>query len=199
MLEAPVLMVGTDGDSVEAELVAGLLACPVCGGVMCPWGHARWRVVRHGKIEERVRPRRGRCRGCRKTHVLLRVSCLFRRRDDVATIGDALERRAAGAGYRRISGALGRELSTVRGWLRAFSREAEALRAHFTRWAYALDVGLAPITAAVDGFADAVSAVAGAARAWVLRFGPAPVWQVAAALSSGMLLFHTSGPLPLLG
>ncbi len=102
------------------------------------WGagwRARWRVVRHGKLEEQARPRRGRCRSCRRTHVLVRVSCLFRRRDDVATIGDALMRRAAGAGYRRISGALRRDLYTVRGWLRAFAREAEALRAHFTRWA----------------------------------------------------------------
>src|ERR1700722_8617492 len=156
MLEAPVLMVGTDSDVVEVELVAGRLACPVCGAVLGPWGHARWRVVRNGKLEEGVRPRRGRCLGCRRTHVLVRVSCLFRRRDDVATIGDALERRASGSGYRRISGALRRDLYTVRGWLRAFAREAEVVRAHFTRWAYALDVVLGPIPWAGDGFGDAV-------------------------------------------
>lgn len=199
MLEAPVLMVGTDSDVVEAELVGGRLTCPVCGGALGPWGHARWRVVRHGKVEERVRPRRGRCRICRRTHVLVRVSCLFRRRDDVATIGDALERRASGSGYRRIAGAVRQDLYTVRGWLRAFAREAEVVRAHFTRWAYALDAVLTPISAAGDGFGDAVSAVAVAARGWVLRFGPAPVWEVAAALSGGMLLFHTSSPLPPLG
>lgn len=200
MLEAPVLMVGTDPDVVEAELVGRRLACPVCGGVLRPWGHARWRVVRHGEVEERLRPRRGRCRGCAKTHVILRRSCLFRRRDDLATIGDALVRRASGAGYRRVAEAVGQKLWTVRGWLRAFARESETVRAHFTRWAYALDAMLEPIAVlGDDGFADAVAAVAVAGRAWVLRFGPAPVWEVAAQLSGGMLLFHTSSPLPPLG
>jgi hypothetical protein len=199
MLEAPVLMVGTDPDVVEAELVGGGLACPVCGGVLGPWGHARWRVVRHGEVEERLRPRRGRCRSCSKTHVILRWSCLFRRRDDVATIGDALERRASGSGYRRIAKGVGQKLWTVRGWLRAFAREAETVRAHFTRWAYALDAMLGPTKVAGDGFADAVGAVGVAGRAWVLRFGPTPVWEVAAQLSGGMLLFHTSSPLPPLG
>jgi hypothetical protein len=127
------------------------------------------------------------------------VSCLFRRRDDVATIGDALGRRAQGEGYRRIASGVGQKLWTVRGWLRAFARDAEALRAHFTRWAYALDSVLGPIGAVGDRFADAVAAVAVAGRAWVLRFGPAPVWEVASALSGGMLLFHTSSPLPPLG
>lgn len=175
------------------------MACPACGAVLGPWGHAGWRVVRHEEREEWVRPRRSRCRQCRKTHVLLPRSCLFRRRWGVATMGDALERRAAGAGYRSIASALGPEVYTVRGWLRAFAREAEVVRAHFTRWAYALDTVLEPITAVGDGFGDAVSAVAVAARAWVLRFGPATVWEVAAQLSGGMLLFHTSSPLPPFG
>ena len=189
-------MVGTDAMVVEAELVGGLLGCSGCGGVLGPWGFARWRVLRRGGVEERVRPRRGRCRVCRKTHVLIGVWALVRRRDHVGTIGEALEAKAAGDGHRTIAKALGREKDTVRGWLRAFGRAAEAIRAHFTRWAYVLDAELGPIGPAGGGFGDAVSAVGVAARAWVLRSGPMPVWQVAAALSGGVLLCNTSRPFP---
>ena len=197
MLEAPVLMVGTDASVVEAELVGGLLGCSDCAGVLGPWGFARWRVLRGcGDVEERVRPRRGRCRVCRKTDVLLGVWGLLRRRDDVATIGEALEAKAAGDGHRKIAKALGCEKDTVRGWLRAFGRAAEAIRAHFTRWAHVLDAELGPIPPTGDAFADAVSAVGVAARSWVLRGGPMSAWQVAARLSGGALLCNTSRPFP---
>jgi hypothetical protein len=190
-------MVGTDAALVEAELVGGLLGCSGCAGVLGPWGFARWRVSRRlDGVEERVRPRRGRCRVCRKTEVLLGVWGLIRRRDDVGTIGAALEAKAAGDGHGKIARALGRHKDTVRGWLRAFGRAAEAIRAHFTRWAHVLDAELGPIAPTGDGFADAVSAVGVAARAWVLRDGPTPAWRVAARLSGGALLCNTSRPFP---
>jgi hypothetical protein len=55
----------------------------------------------------------------------------------------ALQKRAGGWGYRRIATHLGmRHLGqTVRNWLRALASAAEALRAHFTRWAYGLACG----------------------------------------------------------
>jgi hypothetical protein len=133
---------------------------------------------------------------CRKTDVLLGVWGLLRRRDDVGTIGAALEAKAAGDGHRKIAKALGCEKDTVRGWLRAFGRAAEAIRAHFTRWAYVLDAELGPIVPTGDVFSDAVSAVGVAARAAVLRGGPMPAWQVAARLSGGALLCNTSRPFP---
>ena len=49
---------------------------------------------------------------------------------------------------------------------------------------------------AADGFADAIEAIAVAARAWVLRFGAVAVWPLVAALSGGGLLCHTSCPFP---
>jgi len=54
MPEAPVLMVGTDQELVEASLVRKQLGCPGCGEVLGPWGHARGRVlVRRGGREDR--------------------------------------------------------------------------------------------------------------------------------------------------
>jgi hypothetical protein len=194
---APVLMVCADGARVEAELVGGLLACPACRGVLGPWGQARARVVRCAFRELRwLRPRRARCRACSRTHVLLADVCLLRRRDEVAVIGAALVAGARGRGHRRVAETLGVPEGTVRGWLRRFAAGRDAIRAHFTRWAFALDPVLGPIVPAGSGFADAVEAIAVAARAWVLRFGLAAVWALVARLSGGCLLCHTSCPFP---
>jgi len=62
------------------------------------------------------------------THVLVAVSCLLRRADGVEVIGAALRAKAAGAGHRPIAAQVARPASTVRGWLRAFARNAEAAR-----------------------------------------------------------------------
>jgi hypothetical protein len=141
-----VLIVGTDPFEVEADLVVGRLACPPCGGQLGPWGHARWRGLRQRSgQEEAMRPRRARCRMCQVTQVLLADVALIRRQDDAETIGEAAEARARGVSWARIAGSLGRAKETVRGWLRAFAAAAEAIRAHFTRWAAALDPLLGPI------------------------------------------------------
>ena len=91
-------------------------------------------------------------------------------------------------GYRRIAGRLGVHVDTVRGWLRRFRDRAELIRSYFTRCAVALDPELGPVMPAGSGVADAVEVIAIAARAWVLRFGPADPWRVASRLSGGELL-----------
>ena len=139
---APVVMVCAGEAMVEAELHGGAMRCPACRGVLGPWGHARERAVRG---VGRLRPRRAKCRGCGVTHVLLPEVCLLRRRDAVAVIGAALAARAAGVGHRRIAERLGVPTDTVRGWLRRFARDAEAIRAHFSGWAFALDPELGPV------------------------------------------------------
>lgn len=187
------VMVCAEEATVEAELVGGALRCPSCDGRLGPWGHARERLVRG---VGRVRPRRAKCRACGGTHVLLAEVCLLRRRDAVAVIGAALAARAAGRGHRPIAGRLGVPKDTVRGWLRRFARDAEAIRALFSRWAFALDVELGAVAPAGSGFADAVAVIGVAARAFVLRFGPREVWSVVALLSGGVLLCHTSCPFP---
>lgn len=180
-------IVGTDAVEVERALVAGELVCP-CDGRLRPWGHARERVVRRLEREEHRRPRRSRCAGCGLTHVLLAEDTLLRRRDAVEVIGAALSAKAAGQGQRRSARALGVQPSTVRGWLRRFASVAEAVRAFFTTLAHRLDPMLAPLAPAADALADAVEAVAVAARAGVQRFGPRHPWHFASAASGGLLL-----------
>lgn len=173
---------------VEAELLGGLLACPSCQGMLGPWGWARERVTRRFSGDWRWRPRRARCRGCRGTHVLLADLCLLRRQDEVEVIGAAIEAHVAGEGHRPIAARLGVPAGTVRGWLRRFEANAEVIRALFTRCAVALDLMLGPIVPAGGGVVDALEAIALAGRAWVLRFGPQPVWRVCSRLSAGGLL-----------
>jgi len=120
--------------------------------------------------------------------------CLRRRRDAVEVIGAALAAKAAGHGHRRIARDLGRLASTVRNWLRRFAAEAAAIRSFFTVLAHDLDPMLAPLSPAPSDFADAVEAIAGAARAAVGRLGPRPPWSFASAASGGRLLSNTSCP-----
>jgi hypothetical protein len=99
-------------------------------------GRARPGVIRgKGGIGWRLRPRRTRRAGCRRTHVLV----LARRAGAVRAIGAALRAAVAGLGHRPIAERLGRPAATVRGWLRSFASRAEALRAGFTALACALD------------------------------------------------------------
>ncbi len=190
------LIVCAEQARVEAELVGGLLGCPSCRGELGPWGHARWRVVRCADRVRWLRPRRARCRGCAGTHVLLPDVALLRRRDEVVVIGQAIEAKVAGEGHRPIAGRLGVPADTVRGWLRRFAERAGRIRAHFTRWAVALDPEIGVVLPASGAVADVLEAIALAARAWVLRLGSGDPWRVASVLSGGALLSNTSSPFP---
>jgi hypothetical protein len=182
------LIVCVEQARVEAELAGGLLSCPSCRGVLGPWGWARERVLRCRSGDRSLRPRRGRCRACAGTHVLLPQAALLRRRDEVAVIGEAIEANVAGEGYRRIGARSGLPADTVRGWLRRFASRADQIRAHFTLCAVTLDPELGLVGPAGSGIADALEAIAVAARAFVLRFGPGDPWQIASRLSGGVLL-----------
>jgi hypothetical protein len=186
-MEAPVLMVGSDPVEVERRLCSGELACP-CGGGLRPWGHARDRTV-HGVGV--LRPRRARCGTCRITHVLLAVSCLLRRADAAEVIGAGLAAKAAGVGHRRIATRLGRSATTVRGWLRAFARNAEGVRVVFTVLLIELDPLTGPLPLAGSLLSDAVEAIgaaAGAARRRLGVLGAVSAWQLASAVTGGRLL-----------
>ena len=128
--------------------------------------------------------------------MLLPDVALLRRQDEVSVIGAAIEAKVAGEGHRRIAGRLGVHAGTVRGWLRRFAERADQIRTHFTRCAVVLDPELGPVLPAGSGIADALEAIAVAARAWVLRFGPGDPWRVASRLSGGVLLCNTSSPFP---
>ncbi|MGO9954910.1 MAG: helix-turn-helix domain-containing protein [Solirubrobacteraceae bacterium] len=128
--------------------------------------------------------------------MLLPDLALVRRQDEVLVIGQAIEAKVAGFGHRSIASRLGVHAGTVRGWLRRFEERAELIRAHFTRWAVALDPELGAIVPAGSVVADALEAIAVAARAWVLRFGPGDPWRIASVLSGGVLLATRTTPLP---
>lgn len=188
------LIVGVEPAMVEADLVAGRLACSACGAGLRPWGWSRDRELRSRAGTRRFQPRRAICAGCRVTHVLLPEDGLARRRDAVADIGVALTAKAAGRGHRSVAARLGAPAATVRGWLRRFGAMAERVRAHFTRWAVALDPALGPLAPAGSVIADAVAAIGAAGAAAVRRFGPRPPWSLASSLTGGALLATRAAP-----
>jgi hypothetical protein len=191
-----VLSVENDPVRVDAALCDGALHCPHCSGELRPWGSARSRVLRLRVGEQQLRPRRSICRSCQKTSVLLPDIALVRRVDEAAVIGAALLAKAKGQGQRKIAAVLSRPRETVRGWLQAFARRAEALRAHFSSWAFALDARLDEIVPRPTPFARALEAIGLATRAASLLLGPRPPWSWAAALTGGALLSNTSSPFP---
>lgn len=195
---APVLMVETDPARVEQALAAGGLACPGCGGVLGPWGWARGRWLRgRGGVHQRLRPRRGRCRTCRATHVLLPVTGLLRRLDAAEVIGQALLARAGGRSLRRIAAWLGVPLSTVRGWLGRFAARAVLIAGHFARLAAWLDPSVAVPEPRGSPLACAVEAIGVAAVVAARRLGAhAGPFQFASGASGGRLLCNTSAPFP---
>jgi len=94
----PLVTVAANQDLVESRLTGGGVPCPVCPGVLAPWGWARRRDVRGvGPL----RPRRARCSSCLVTHVLLPVTVLLRRADAASVIWAAMVARAAGRSRRR--------------------------------------------------------------------------------------------------
>ncbi|WP_406164475.1 helix-turn-helix domain-containing protein [Streptomyces sp. NBC_00996] len=124
--------------------------------------------------------------------MLLPVSGLSRRADVAEVIGAALEMKAAGAGHRTIADRLGRPATTVRGWLRRFAGRARLVAGVFTAHLVALadDPSAVLPAPAVSVFGDAVAAVIAAALAVKARFTviAAPIWEVASAISRGLLL-----------
>ena len=127
------LTVSADPVVVDSQLAVGALVCP-CDGVLVRWGHARPRMIVGGDRVARVRPRRGRCRVCGVTHVLLPALLLVRRGHAVEVIGRALELAAGGRAVRGVAATLEVARSTVRGWVDRFRERAVWLRAHFTAW-----------------------------------------------------------------
>ncbi|MEU9891880.1 DUF6431 domain-containing protein [Sphaerisporangium sp. NPDC051011] len=189
-----VLTVGKSPVQVESALREGVLACPGCGGELRPWGHGVRRVIRTLACGVRLvlRPRRSRCRGCGVTHVLLPAHLLARRADEVAVIGRALGRAAAGEGYRRIAVAVGRSCWTVRSWVRRARGRAERLRSALAAWIVALDPDPPPLVASPTAWGEAVVVIAAVHRAAVARWpwlvGRVSAWEVAVAATDGSLL-----------
>jgi Homeodomain-like domain len=126
--------------------------------------------------------------------VLISADSLLRRRDLAEVIGAAVVAKASGVGHRRVATAAGVPRSTVRGWLRRFAANAEAIRVWFTVLAHDLDPMLAVLVPTATLLGDAVEAIAVAARAASLRLASVKPWSFASAASAGRLLSNTSWP-----
>lgn len=171
-----------DPQAARTALVAGELACPQpgCGGLLRPWSKARARSVRGlDGISVRLRPDRAKCRGCRRSHVLLPGGYLPRRGYDVHVIGAALLQAAEGGGYRRVAASVGVPESTVRGWLSGVRTGSAELVAGSIDVIRAAGLDLYPQRALVwagQPLPEAVSALGTAARGFVLALvRPYPV------------------------
>jgi transposase-like protein len=187
-------MIGiVDLERAEAELAAGELACPGCGGPLRRWGHARAREVRDLESRTlRLRPRRARCGSCGGTHVLLLGAVLPRRADTTAVIGTALWASARGMGYRRIAMQLERPVSTVRRWVRAVRDEhhVEWLREQGIGWIARADrEALATLATELTRLGEALSALAAAAVTVRARLTPhVPPWTLIGQFTHGRLV-----------
>jgi hypothetical protein len=182
------MTVGLDGAAVETDLCSGRLGCPAvgCGALLGPWGWARERLVRGSGW---LLPRRGRCRGCRGTQVLLPASVLLRRADAVTVIGIALLAKASGAGHRPIAVLLGVPSSTVRGWLRRTSMVAERVLAVLAVAAAQLGVEFVVPAPTADPVAAVVEMLGALAAAMARRLGGScSPWRLASVLTGGRLL-----------
>lgn len=188
------MIVVLDCERTEADLTAGRLACPACGGRLRPWGRARLRSVRlRDGSSRRVRPRRVRCRVCRATQVLLPSWCQPRLADATEVIGAALAAQVRGHGCRRIAADLDRPASTVRRWLRRARDPGHQqwLRRVGVERVYALDqeilaAGLLPQPTLLG---DALETLAAAVVAWRRRTGQAREgWALIGMFTSGRLL-----------
>lgn len=188
-------MVTVEADlvSVESRLAASEIGCPSCAdGVLGGWGFARPRRIRG--VAGAVRPRRGRCRSCLVTHVLLPVMMFARRGYGAQTIWNALVQRADGFGHRRIAENLRVPATTVRGWLRRVAGRVESVRAWFIQVAMRTGIDVPVPQGFGCGWRDLVAAIITAAAAIGQRFGPAGVLGVVTphlvmvAVSGGRLL-----------
>lgn len=189
-------------ESVEARLRSGFLAC-WCGGMLRPWGHARpRRVVTFTGLAE-VRPRRGICRDCGRSHVLLPAWLLSRRRYAAPVIFVALALRAAGLKVTGVAARLrlpvpGRAgqcwsvpASTAGSWLSRFAGRAGQLRAGLLGLLPLADPQARPVAAAGSPAGDALAALEAVTAGLRSRFGgldTVTAHEVAAHLTGGMLL-----------
>ena len=188
-------------ESVEARLRSGLLGC-WCGGVLRPWGRVRPRRVATFAGEAEVVPWRGICRGCGRSHVLLPVWLLSRRRYAAPVIFAALALRAAGLKVASVAARLrlpspGRPgqrwsvpASTAGSWLSRFAARAGQLREAFLGLLPLADPQGRPVAAAGSVTADALAALEAVTSGLRRRFGldTLAAHEVAAHLTGGMLL-----------
>lgn len=173
-----------DEADVERRLRRAVLRCP-CSGVLGPWGHARERLVRFGSRSRRVRPRRGRCRSCRATHVLL-PAWLFARRGWAGVVMWACVLAGLAGGKTTAVGArAGVPASTVGSWLRRIGGRAEWWRQLLMGVLAVLDPRARRVVPAGSPLGDAVAVLDALVALLRTRDGMAALaaWELASHLT----------------
>jgi len=179
-----------------------VLRCPCCGGRLARWGRALPRVVVVMLAgEQEFRPRRPRCSGCGRTHVLLPADLWSRRRYGAAVIMLVLVLavRAASAGrvparpWVTAAGG-GRRLvpaSTARSWRSRFAARAGVLRRALTRVLLLADPSAGAFVPAGSAAGDCLAVLAAVTAGLRQRFAAlaaVTAHEVAAYLSGGQWL-----------
>ncbi len=194
-------------ESVEARLLAGQLAC-WCGGRLRGWGHARPRQVVTFAGPLVTRPRRARCAGCGRTHVLLPSWLLSRRRYAAPVIFAGLVLRAAGLKVAAVAGRLrlpspgggwwSVPASTAGAWLARFAGRAGQLRRLLTAVLPLADPQARPVTPAGSPAGDALALLEAVTAGLRSRFGmdQLAAHEVAAHLTAAMLLAPSLAAMP---
>ena len=188
-------------ESVEARLAAGRLRGPCCGGLLARWGWARRRVVAMPAGPEEFCPRRGRCRRCGRTHVLLPAVLWSRRRYGAAVIMAVLVLAAKAAAAGRAAARpwlAGRDgsrwqvpASTARSWRSRFTARAAALRQALMRVLPLADPASRPLVAAGSPAGDCLAALEAVTAGLQCRFpvlAAVTAHEVAAHLTGGLWL-----------
>ena len=188
-------------ESVEVRLAAGRLRSPCCSAVLARWGWARRRVVAMITGPEEFCPRRGRCRRCGRTHVLLPADLWSRRRYGAAVIMTVLMLAAQAAAAGRAAARpwlAGRDgsrwlvpASTARSWRSRFAGRAGVLRQALTGVLLLADPLARPLVAAGSPAGDCLvvlEAVTAGLRRRFPQLAAVTAHEVAGHLTGGLWL-----------
>jgi hypothetical protein len=178
-----------DQEAALRSAAASQLTCPNCGGTLRRWSNARTRTIRLLQGEAATwTPPRLRCRDCARTHVVHAVQLGPRHAYGTEVLTTALVRAADGTGHRAVAAGLGLPADTVRGWLRRARGAAEDVRIQAVQAIVGLEPDQLPTEPSPSSLAEALRALAVAARLAADRWKiPAPLWQIAAVMTRARL------------
>jgi len=169
--------------------------CPDCGAAMA-FRSGYERHVRAAGLCRVLWLRRGQCRPCGQSHVLLPSFLVSGRLDVVASLGAVIAAVVEGeTGVRPVAERAGVPHTTARDWVRRFSLRAGMLASGFGALAVALgDVGLSRLSS--DPTRAALDALRAAWAAGMARTGLASVglWAFASLVTGGGLIATTTNP-----
>jgi hypothetical protein len=196
----PVAIVWPCPVSVEVYVLAGRsvvvprAVCPACFVPMVFWSGYE-RSVRVAGRCWRLWLARGRCSGCRVSHVLLPSFLVIGRLDVAATIGLVLGGVGGRSGARRVAVLVDVPHTTARGWVRSFRSRASLLWSGFVALTVELG-GEIPAVIPVDVGAATVVAMqcahrAGVERHWLLTPG---LWDFVSVVCGGLLIRSNTDP-----